>query len=119
ALFYVMALRDRAEFGNPTVVLVTDRNDLDGQLYETFADSAWSLRATPQQADSREGLRDRLGQAQAGGIYFTTINKFAPRHGETGVPVLSERSNVIVIADEAHRTQYGFTAEMDTATGRT
>ncbi|MEG3157676.1 type I restriction endonuclease subunit R [Lysobacter zhanggongensis] len=119
ALFYVMALRDRPEFGNPTVVLVTDRNDLDGQLYETFADSAWSLRATPQQADSREDLRDRLGQAQAGGIYFTTINKFAPRQGEACVPVLSARSNVIVIADEAHRTQYGFTAEMDTATGQT
>src|SRR5690606_17141751 len=119
ALFYVMALRERPELGNPTVVLVTDRNDLDGQLYETFADCAWSLRATPQQADSREDLRDMLGQAHAGGIYFTTINKFAPRQGETEVPVLSDRSNVIVIADEAHRTQYGFTAEMDTATGQT
>ena len=119
ALFYVMALRDRAEFGNPTVVLVTDRNDLDGQLFETFADASWSLRATPQQAESREDLRDKLTQVQAGGIFFTTINKFAPRPGEGGIPVLCDRSNVIVIADEAHRTQYGFTAEMDTATGQT
>jgi len=119
ALFYVMALRDRAEFGNPTVVLVTDRNDLDGQLFETFADAAWSLRATPQQAESREDLRDKLTQVQAGGIYFTTINKFAPRAGEGGIPVLCDRSNVIVIADEAHRTQYGFTAELDTKTGQT
>lgn len=119
ALFYVMALRDRAEFGNPTVVLVTDRNDLDGQLFETFADCAWSLRGTPQQADSREDLRDKLTQVQAGGIYFTTINKFAPRPGEGGVPVLCDRSNVIVIADEAHRTQYGFTAELDTKSGQT
>lgn len=119
ALFYVMALRDRAEFGNPTVVLVTDRNDLDGQLFETFADSAWSLRATPQQADSREDLRDKLTQVQAGGIFFTTINKFAPRAGEGGIPVLCDRSNVIVIADEAHRTQYGFTAQLDTKSGQT
>lgn len=119
ALFYVMALRERSEFGNPTVVLVTDRNDLDGQLFETFADCAWSLRGTPQQADSREDLRDKLTQVQAGGIFFTTINKFAPRPGEGGVPVLCDRSNVIVIADEAHRTQYGFTAEIDTRSGQT
>ena len=66
ALFYVMALRDRPEFKNPTVVLVTDRNDLDGQLFETFADSRWSLRAVPAQADSREDLRDKIsGSRQA------------------------------------------------------
>jgi len=119
ALFYVMALRDRPEFRNPTVVLVTDRNDLDGQLYETFADCAWSLRATPRQAESREHLRDLLGQVKAGGVYFTTINKFAPRVGEAGVPVLSDRDNIVVIADEAHRTQYGFTAQMDAVSGQT
>lgn len=119
ALFYVMALRDRAEFGNPTVVLVTNRNDLDGQLFETFADAAWSLRATPQQAESREDLRDKLSQVQAGGIFFTTINNFAPRFGEAGIPVLCDRSDVMVIADEAHRTQYGFTAELGTRTGQT
>jgi type I restriction enzyme R subunit len=114
ALFYVMALRDHPEFRNPTVVLVTDRNDLDGQLYETFADCAWSLRGTPQQAQSRDDLRDNLSQARAGGVFFTTINKFAPDPGQTTVPVLCERSNVIVIAGEAHRTQYGFKADLDT-----
>lgn len=119
ALFYVMALRDRPEFQNPTVVMVTDRNDLDGQLFETFADCRWSIRATPVQAESREDLRDKLSQSQAGGVYFTTINKFAPRPGETTVPALCNRSNVIVIADEAHRTQYGFRADMDTTTGQT
>ena len=119
ALFYVMALRDRPEFRNPTVVMVTDRNDLDGQLFGTFADSAWSLRATPVQADSREDLRRLLSEVQAGGIFFSTINKFAPEPGQTSVPVLCERENVVVIADEAHRTQYGFRADMDIKTGKT
>ena len=119
ALFYVMALRDQPEFRNPTVVLVTDRNDLDGQLFETFADCRWSLRGMPEQANSREDLRDKLSQVQAGGLIFTTINKFAPRPGETTMPALCERSNVIVIADEAHRTQYGFRADLDTTTGKT
>jgi type I restriction enzyme R subunit len=119
ALFYVMALRDHPEFRNPTVVLVTDRNDLDGQLYETFSDCAWSLRGTPQQAESRDDLREKLSQVQAGGIIFTTINKFAPEAGQTKAPVLCDRSNVIVIADEAHRTQYGFKAGMDVQTGKT
>ena len=119
ALFYVMALRDRPEFQNPTVVLVTDRNDLDGQLFDTFADCSWSLRATPEQADGRDDLRDKLSQIHAGGVFFTTINKFAPSAGQTVVPVLCERSNVIVIVDEAHRTQYGFKADMDVKTGKT
>ena len=119
ALFYVMALRDRPEFQNPTIVVVTDRNDLDGQLYETFADSAWSLRATPVQANSRDELRDQLSSVQAGGVFFTTINKFAPESGKTSVPVLCDRSNVVVIADEAHRTQYGFRADLDSTTGQT
>ena len=119
ALFYVMALRDRPEFRNPTIVLVTDRNDLDGQLFETFADASWSLRGVPVQAESRDDLRDQLGQAPAGGIFFTTINKFAPQPGEQAVPVLCDRDNVVVIADEAHRTQYGFTADLDTRTGQT
>lgn len=117
ALFYVMALRDRPEFRNPTVVLVTDRNDLDGQLFETFADCRWSLRASPQQADSRDDLRDLLSSVEAGGVFFTTINKFAPERGQNSVPVLCERSNVIVIADEAHRTQYGFRASVDAKSG--
>ena len=119
ALFYVMALRERPEFANPTVVLVTDRKDLDGQLFETFADCRWSIRTTPIQAASRDDLRERLGAVVAGGVFFTTINKFAPERGQTTVPVLCDRSNVIVIADEAHRTQYGFRADIDTQTGQT
>ncbi|MDE2367505.1 MAG: type I restriction endonuclease subunit R [Burkholderiales bacterium] len=119
ALFYVMALRDRPEFENPTVVLVTDRKDLDGQLFETFADCGESLRATPKQADGRDDLRKKLSEVEAGGIFFTTINKFAPEAGKTSVPVLCERSNVVVIADEAHRTQYGFKADISADTGKT
>lgn len=119
ALFYVMALRDRPEFKNPTIVLVTDRNDLDGQLFDTFTDCWWSVRATPEQAISREDLRDKLSSVEAGGVYFTTINKFAPRPGENSVSALCDRSNVVVIADEAHRTQYGFRADLDRKTGKT
>lgn len=119
ALFYVMNLRDRAEFKNPTIVLVTDRNDLDGQLFETFSDCKWSLRATPVQAESRADLQAILSQSEAGGIIFTTINKFAPEKGSNKLEALCERSNVIVIADEAHRTQYGFKADLDSKTGTT
>jgi type I restriction enzyme R subunit len=119
ALFYVMALRDRPEFENPTIVLVTDRKDLDGQLFETFADCAVSLRATAQQASDRDDLRDKLSSIEAGGVFFTTINKFAPDPGKNTVPELCTRANVIVIADEAHRTQYGFKATLDTKTGKT
>ncbi|MES2682115.1 MAG: type I restriction endonuclease subunit R [Pseudomonadota bacterium] len=117
ALFYVMALRERPEFENPTVIVVTDRNDLDGQLHETFFNFKDSLRATPVQAEGRDDLAAKLSTVQAGGIFFTTINKFAPEQGETSVPVLCARSNVIVITDEAHRTQYGFKAKIDTKTG--
>jgi type I restriction enzyme R subunit len=119
ALFYVMNLRDRPEFKNPTIVLVTDRNDLDGQLFETFSDCKWSLRATPVQAESRSDLQEILSQSQAGGIVFTTINKFAPEKGTNKIESLCDRSNVIVIADEAHRTQYGFKADLDSKTGVT
>lgn len=119
AIFYVMALRERPEFENPTIVVVTDRNDLDGQLFETFAGCGRSLRATPVQAENREDLRDKLASVEAGGVFFTTINKFAPERGEQTVPVLCDRSNVIVITDEAHRTQYGFTAKIDGKTGVT
>ena len=87
---------------NPTVVMITDRNDLDDQLFDTFA--AWRalLRQDPVQAASREHLKALLDRA-AGGVVFTTIQKFAEAHG-----VVSERSNVVVMADEAHRSQYGF-----------
>ncbi|MEW8509144.1 MAG: type I restriction endonuclease subunit R [Candidatus Thiodiazotropha sp.] len=117
AVFYAMALRDHSAFKAPTIVVVTDRIDLDDQLFETFAGCSESLKATPVQADDRDDLRDLLGQSEAGGIYFTTINKFAPKEGQNTVESLCDRENVIVIVDEAHRTQYGFTAQTDRKTG--
>jgi type I restriction enzyme, R subunit len=87
---------------NPTVVMITDRNDLDDQLFETFAAGRALLHQAPVQADSREQLKALLDRA-AGGVVFATIQKFAEAHG-----VISERSNVVVMADEAHRSQYGF-----------
>lgn len=94
---------------NPTVVVITDRNDLDDQLFDTFAASRQLLRQDPIQAESREQLKDLLKVA-SGGIVFTTIQKFQPEEGNV-YEKLSERENIIVIADEAHRTQYGFKAK--------
>lgn len=91
-----------AEMANPTVVIVTDRNDLDDQLFDTFAVGRALLRQDPVQADSREHLRQLLDRA-SGGVVFTTIYKFTEAHG-----TISERANVVVMADEAHRSQYGF-----------
>lgn len=119
ALFYVMALRERPEFENPTVVMVTDRNDLDGQLFDTFADCRASLGTTPVKASGRDDLREKLSEIEAGGVFFTTINKFAPDPGKNDVAELCSRTNVIVVTDEAHRTQYGFKATLDTKTGET
>ena len=87
---------------NPTIVVITDRNDLDDQLFDTFAAGRALLRQDPVQAASREHLKALLDRA-AGGVVFTTIQKFAEAHG-----VISERSNMVVMADEAHRSQYGF-----------
>ena len=94
---------------NPTVVVITDRNDLDDQLFDTFAASRQLLRQEPVQADSREHLKSLLKVA-SGGVVFTTIQKFQPEEGNV-YETLSERKNIIVIADEAHRTQYGFSAK--------
>jgi type I restriction enzyme, R subunit len=96
------ALIREPRLANPTVVMITDRNDLDAQLFDTFAAGRALLRQAPVQAESREQLKALLDRA-AGGVVFTTIQKFAEAHG-----VISERSNVVVIADEAHRSQYGF-----------
>ena len=95
------------DMDNPTVVVITDRNDLDGQLFESFARCSSLLRQRPIQTDSRAELRELLSVA-SGGIVFTTIQKFTPEDNEDSFPILTERSNVIVIADEAHRSQYGF-----------
>ena len=94
---------------NPTVVVITDRNDLDDQLFDTFAASKQLLRQEPVQAENRDHLKDLLKVA-SGGVVFTTIQKFQPDNGNI-YETLSERENIIVIADEAHRTQYGFKAK--------
>ena len=94
---------------NPTIVVITDRNDLDDQLFDTFTGSKQLLRQTPVQAESRDHLK-RLLQVQSGGVIFTTIQKFQPESGNV-YDQLTDRNNVIVIADEAHRTQYGFKAK--------
>lgn len=96
---------------NPTFVVLTDRNDLDDQLYSTFSMSKDLLRQTPQQADSRSHLKQLLS-VESGGIVFTTMQKFAPEEGAMTMDALTTRKNVIVMADEAHRTQYGFQAEI-------
>lgn len=96
---------------NPTLVVLTDRNDLDDQLYSTFSMSKNLLRQTPKQADSRDSLRELLS-VESGGIVFTTLQKFAPDEDTGEMPCLTDRTNVIVMADEAHRSQYGFGAAM-------
>ncbi|QCX34698.1 type I restriction endonuclease subunit R [Caloramator sp. E03] len=121
------------KFNNPTIVVITDRNDLDDQLYATFCGAEDILRQNPIQADVRKlsdeqkennkkentkvihGLFDLLNEREAGGIIFTTIQKFKPEEGE--MPVLTDRHNVIVIADEAHRSQYGFDPKTNIKTG--
>jgi len=94
---------------NPTILVITDRNDLDDQLFDTFAASKQLLRQTPVQAEDRNKLKELLKVA-SGGVVFSTIQKFQPDEGNV-YEVLSERKNIIVIADEAHRTQYGFKAK--------
>lgn len=95
---------------NPTVVVITDRNDLDDQLFGTFSSATQLLRQTPKQADNREELKEYLRVA-SGGVVFTTIQKFQPNDGSNIYELLSDRTNIVVIADEAHRSQYGFSAK--------
>jgi type I restriction enzyme R subunit len=95
------------ELDNPTIIVLTDRNDLDDQLFDTFSKCSELLRQRPVQADSRERIKELLKVA-SGGIVFTTIQKFLPEEKGDKYPLLSERSNIIVIADEAHRSQYDF-----------
>jgi len=102
---------------NPTIVVLTDRNDLDDQLFETFSQSQQLLRQPPKKAENREELKQLL-KVNSGGIVFTTIQKFLPEGGNA-FETLSERENIIVIVDEAHRTQYGFKAKIDKKTGET
>ncbi|MEI6150501.1 MAG: type I restriction endonuclease subunit R, partial [bacterium] len=114
---YAGKLLQQPEMNNPTIVVVTDRNDLDGQLYQQFCSAKDLLKQTPEQAESREQLRVMLATRQAGGIIFTTVQKFSLLEGEKEHPPLCERSNVVVISDEAHRSQYGLTAKLNQKTG--
>ncbi|WP_374254192.1 type I restriction endonuclease subunit R [Xanthobacter sp.] len=110
--FYAGQLVRHPGMENPTIVVVTDRNDLDEQLFNTFAMCRDLIRQTPVRVDSREELQTELQRA-SGGVIFTTIQKFAPGIGEASYPTLTSRRNVVVIADEAHRSQYGFGARVE------
>lgn len=116
AFFGGLIVRSR-ELENPTLVVLTDRNDLDDQLFNTFSLCRDLIRQTPEQANSRDDLRRLLNRA-SGGVIFTTVQKFSPEAGEEHFPMLTERRNVIVMADEAHRSQYGFDAKLDKVTGK-
>ncbi len=105
--FYAGKIIQQPGMTNPTLIVLTDRNDLDDQLFGTFAACKDLLRQTPEQAESRDDLRARL-QRSSGGVIFTTIQKFLPERENGGGHLLSDRHNVVVIADEAHRSQYGF-----------
>lgn len=115
---YAGKLLQQPAMKNPTLVIVTDRNDLDGQLFQTFTNASELLKQTPVQAEGREDLREQLSKRQAGGIIFTTVQKFSLLDEEDLHPILSDRSNIVVISDEAHRSQYGLKAKLDTKTGK-
>ncbi|MBN1245547.1 type I restriction endonuclease subunit R [Candidatus Bathyarchaeota archaeon] len=106
-VFYTGKMALEPQLENPTIILLTDRNDLDDQLFGTFSRCQELLRQKPEQAENREQLKQLLNVA-SGGIIFTTIQKFFPEKGNKEYPLLSERRNIIIIADEAHRSQYGF-----------
>ena len=110
-VFYSGKLITAPEMQNPTILVITDRNDLDDQLFDTFANSKQLLRQEPVQAKDREHLKELLKVA-SGGIVFATIQKFLPEDKKSVYEQLSERKNIVVIADEAHRTQYGFEASV-------
>lgn len=110
--FYAGQLVKHPAMANPTLLVLTDRNDLDDQLFSTFSMCRDLIRATPEQAENREDLQRRLSNRASGGVIFTTLQKF----GEMTEP-LTTRRNVVVIADEAHRSQYGFKAKVDAKTG--
>jgi type I restriction enzyme, R subunit len=114
-LFYAARVVRHPAMQNPTLVVLTDRNDLDDQLFGQFQRCADMLGQTPVQASAREHLRALLNRA-SGGVVFTTIHKFMPEKGEA-MPCLSDRQNIVVIADEAHRSQYGFGGKINEKTG--
>jgi type I restriction enzyme, R subunit len=115
-LFYAARVVRHPAMQNPTLVVLTDRNDLDDQLFGQFQRCADMLGQVPVQAGSREQLRELLNRA-SGGVVFTTVHKFMPEQGEA-MPSLSTRQNIVVIADEAHRSQYGFGGKVNEKTGK-
>ncbi len=109
--FFAGKIIRHPQLQNPTLVVLTDRNDLDDQLFGTFSLCRDLLRQNPQQAENRNQLKELL-QVVSGGVIFTTLQKFAPDPGQT-YPALTDRRNIIVMADEAHRSQYGHNAKVD------
>ena len=105
-VFYSGQIITHPEMKNPTIVILTDRNDLDDQLFGTFGNCVGLLRQTPVQAKNRDHIKELL-KVSGGGVIFTTIQKFSPEEGNV-YDTLSERTNIVVVADEAHRSQYGF-----------
>lgn len=116
-VFYAGKLVVDRRMENPTIVVITDRNDLDEQLFGTFSRCSEVLRQAPDQAENREHLRELLRVA-SGGIVFTTIQKFLPEGEASAHPLLTERQNVVVIADEAHRSQYGLEQKVSEKSGK-
>lgn len=115
-VFYAGKVIQHSAMKNPTLVILTDRNDLDDQLFGTFSNCHELLRQKPAQADNRDDIRTLL-KTGSGGVIFTTIQKFSLAEGEETFPELSDRSNIVVMADEAHRSQYGFKTKIDAKTG--
>jgi type I restriction enzyme R subunit len=113
---YAAKIAQQPELANPTLVVLTDRNDLDDQLFGQFMRCTGFLRQTPQQAEGRDDLHKAL-EVASGHIVFTTIQKFLPEGSETRYEPITDRRNVIVMADEAHRSQYGFGGKMDEKSG--
>ncbi|ELX07463.1 DEAD/DEAH box helicase [Acinetobacter baumannii] len=109
---YAGKLLQQPAMHNPTLLIVTDRNDLDGQLFETFSNAQDLLKQTPVQANNRDELRKFLAERESGGIIFTTVQKFALLDGESEHPLLNGRHNIVVMSDEAHRSQYGLKAKL-------
>ena len=109
--FYAGEVIAHPKMANPTLIVLTDRNDLDDQLFATFAGCKDLIRQTPVQANDREHLQKLLA-VPSGGVIFTTIQKFSPEQGKSEYPMLTDRRNVVVIADEAHRSQYGFKSKV-------
>ena len=114
---YAGMLLQQKAMNNPTLIVVTDRNDLDGQLFATFSNAVELLKQPPVQANDRDALRQLLAERESGGIIFTTVQKFGLIKGENGEeekhhPILNDRHNIVVISDEAHRSQYGLKATL-------